>query len=167
MYATSAFGEQWDEQGDKFVSFLRKFMGEAIYKRQTDCFKKEILPAYHKFANCLDGALIMTFNWDTVVEKLLDKNEIQYSYDFPATYGTKANPVIKLHGSIDWFSNFEYKRQDWMNFSPVYRPSKGIKDGKIVYDDPVLFKAEGNLLAYYNKAYMSPRIIAPGYDKLR
>jgi hypothetical protein len=90
----------------------------------------------------------------------------KYSYDFSSTYTTKHIPIIKLHGSIDWFSNIDYKKKDWMQFVPVYRSTKGIEHGEIIYDDSILFKAEGNLLAYYNKAHMSPRIIAPGYDKL-
>jgi hypothetical protein len=72
-YATSAFGEQWDEQGDKFVSFLRRFMGEAIYKRQIECLRRNIPEAYEGFSDCLGKSLIMTFNWDTVVEKLLER----------------------------------------------------------------------------------------------
>ncbi len=164
-YATSAFGEQWDEQGDKFTCFLRKFMGEAIYNRQVECFQNGIPPVYQSFINSLQGSLIMTFNWDTVVENLLNQDQKQYSYDFPATYKTQLIPIIKLHGSIDWFSNLQYKKQDWMKFVPVYRPTTGIEDGEIKYGDPVLFKAQGNLLDYY-KAYMSPRLIAPGYDKL-
>lgn len=167
VYATSAFGEQWDEQGDQFVSFLRKSMGEAIYKEQVKAFKKGIPETYQKFIDCLKASMVITFNWDTLLETLLDINNKSYSYDFAATYETKDIPIIKLHGSIDWFSNFAYKNENWMEFTPIYRGISGIeKNGEFIYEEPVLFKAAGNLLSYYNKAHMSPRIIAPSYDKL-
>lgn len=165
-YAISAFGEQWDAHGDKFVSFLRIFLGQAIFNKQIECFNRKIDQPYKSFVKSLSNSLVMTFNWDTVLEYFMEQSRIDYSYDFPSTYNTSIVPIIKLHGSIDWFSDFEYKEKDWMKFSPVYRPSNGIKDGEIIYDDPVLFRSEGNLLDYYDKAYMSPRIIAPGYDKL-
>ncbi|MBP1525632.1 MAG: SIR2 family protein [Spiroplasma ixodetis] len=59
-----------------------------------------------------DNIFIITTNWDTLLEKYFIENKIFYDYNFNNPYtnvGYKWKkvenkiPIIKIHGSIDWF----------------------------------------------------------------
>lgn len=102
----------------------------------------------------LGESIILTYNWDTIIETLLDRNCQPYVFDFNSAFDTKAIPIIKMHGSIDWFSNlYPEKMKDWMEFTSLGEHIEGHH------------RARGNLLQYYNN-YMSPKIVIPSYDKI-
>ena len=53
------------------------------------------------FFKCLNpGDVIITFNWDNLIEKYFEKYEVEYTYNFHPD--NQAITLIKLHGSIDW-----------------------------------------------------------------
>ena len=158
MQLTSAFvektGERWNEQGDnKFTAFLKSWIAEAIFLRQTHVLEK-IPEAYEAFLPLLQGSLVLTFNWDTVLEMILKKYRRKYSYYPPATYKKPIIPILKLHGSIDWFSMpSKEMRQAWMSFGRVSASFKGC------------YRAKGDLLNYY-RSWLTPWIVIPSYDKI-
>lgn len=154
--STSAFkfktGERWNEHGDKFTAFLKSWLAEAIVRRQTAALA-DVPAAYMRFAKSLKGALVLTFNWDTVLESLLQRHGLGFAFDLHSAYGNGLIPVIKLHGSIDWFSKPDKaEMKDWMQFDPLSDNFDGC------------LRAQGNLLAYYAH-HLTPWIVTPSYDK--
>jgi len=81
--AESAFlqftGERWNEHGSRFLAWLKGWLAEAIFRRQQLALS-DTLNFYHIFCKSLKNALIMTFNWDTLLENMLEKNGINYTY---------------------------------------------------------------------------------------
>jgi hypothetical protein len=156
--ATSAFqfktGQRWDNHGDKFSAFMKTWLAEAILDHQT-----RLMPAapscYKRFATNLQGTAILTFNWDTIVETLLDNAGRRYKFDLPSTFEDREIPIIKLHGSIDWFSRpSKTLRKNWMHFKSV---NSNFRE---------CVRAEGDLQRYYNTGFNAPWIIMPSYDKI-
>jgi hypothetical protein len=96
----------------------------------------------------------MTFNWDTLLEYVFDNNLINYTYRPADIVRENKIPIVKLHGSIDWFTYpyGEFKKE-WMSFEPISKETTSI------------FKAKGNLFRYYNNM-MTPWIIIPSFDKI-
>ena len=156
--AESAFvektGEKWNDHGSKFLAWLKGWLAEAIYIKQEQMFG-EAPNVYYQFSSTLEGALILSFNWDTLLEELLARQHFEYTYDFSDRItDAKRIPIIKLHGSIDWFSMpSELSRKDWMSFDPLGKSLDGY------------YKARGDLRRYFN-GFLSPWIVVPSYDKI-
>jgi hypothetical protein len=156
--ASSAFvrntSQQWNAQGDdKFIMFLKSWIAEAIVKQQQQALAKST-HIYNRFVCSLSNSLVLTFNWDTLIESFFEANHIKYSFDLPATFKNGRIPLIKLHGSVDWFAMpHKSARKEGMSFQRVSKLSGGC------------FRAKGNLLAYYNHL-LTPRIIIPSFDKI-
>lgn len=155
--ATSAFvhntSRQFYNNDDKFVAFLKIWIAEAIVRRQWDAVAKKT-DAYDRFALLLKKSLVLTFNWDTLIERLLEANSMKYAFDLASTFENERVPLLKLHGSVDWFSMPDkLLKEDWMSFEPI---------GDSFED---CYRANGNPLAYY-KYYMTPWIVIPSYDKI-
>lgn len=156
--ATSAMqyktGERWNEHGDKFTAFMKAWLGEFIERQQRSALKN-IPNHYLRLAASLLDSVVLTFNWDTVVETLLEQVGISYAFDLPSTYGKDMVPLIKLHGSLDWFSmNTVEEKPGWMEFAPIGKSFEGIG------------RAKGDVLQYHHYPFLTPWIITPGYDKI-
>ena len=151
--AVSAFGENFADGDDLFVCLLRSWIGEAIYKAQCECFLKPIPFQYLSFVQSLRGSMILTFNWDTIIEELLDRAEKSYVFDFHSAFQTEAVPLIKLHGSVDWFSDPHPFNRDWMCHVPISEHNPGI------------VRAKGKFSQYRNYG-CHPLIVVPSYDKI-
>ena len=93
--ASSASGERWNEHGDKFVSFLKSYLAQAVVEQQEEAMST-VQPAYLKFADAMAQSLVISFNWDTVLETLLDRAGRKYAFDLQSTWETDATPIIKL-----------------------------------------------------------------------
>lgn len=147
--------QRWDEQGDRFAGHLKCWLGEAIERQQREALER--LPAHYlRFARALGDAVVLTFNWDTFVEKLLERLGIGYAFDVDAALRSGAVPLIKMHGSVDWFSldaAAGEKRPDWFDLVPVGDGFEGIG------------RAQGDLLRYYGHM-LTPWIVIPSYDKI-
>lgn len=147
-------GEKWNEHGSKFLAWLKGWIAEAIFTKQEQSFG-EVSNFYYQFCNNLEDALILTFNWDTLLEKLLAKQNLEYTHDFSERIKDKKRiPMLKLHGSIDWFSMpSHFLKKDWMSFDSLGKSLDGY------------YRAKGDLKKYFNE-YLSPWIILPSYDKI-
>ncbi len=149
LYKTS---ERWNEHGDKFLAFLKLWIAQAIYEVQGTAVSR-LDGAYTPFVDSLSSAVVLTFNWDTLVEQMLALRGIEYAYTLHETFEKKAVPLIKLHGSIDWFSRPEPGEQhDWMRLTPV---------GDAF---PTCVRATGDLINYYRRNH-TPWIVVPSFDK--
>ena len=155
--ATSAFqfktGERWNEHGDKFTAFLKTWLAEVIVNHQVRATHS--IPTYYReFARSLPGSLVLTFNWDTVLESILDQERIAFTFDLPSAYQNGKVPIIKLHGSIDWFSKPSAEQtRPWMRFDHLSKSFEGC------------YRAQGNPLRYYEQ-FLTPWIVMPSYDKV-
>jgi hypothetical protein len=79
---------------------------KSVLRLLTDCiarkaFKAEKSPLLRAFVRRLqDGDVILTFNWDTLIEKELRTQRRRLN---SRQRDSSAVTVIKLHGSLDWY----------------------------------------------------------------
>jgi len=149
--------DRFNEHGSKLLAFIKQWIGEVIYERQIKHFKN-IPDFYNVFIKQLCNSLILTFNWDTLIETLLDFQNIKYRYQLNVEdFDERRNsiPLLKLHGSINWFSTDNYY-DDKENSGKFTNLGYGFKS---------IEKQEGDLRIRFNN-YQSPWIVVPNYDKL-
>jgi len=127
----------------------------AIRERQVRAFRS-LPPVYERFASSLDSAMVFSFNWDTILETALMASRVPFQMDKHSRSEPPVVPLLKLHGSIDWFSCDHCLRQPWMRLAPI---------GESV---PSLARACEPLtqLERYYTAGMTPWIVLPSFDKL-
>lgn len=109
--------DTWSSEGNESQLMIRKAIGQVISSKTP----KVIPEAYRRFAAQLNSTdYICTFNYDTLLEQALDSVGVPYRL-FPLRY-SEIHPmsciidsdtpdelvIIKLHGSIDWFSRKGY-----------------------------------------------------------
>ncbi len=120
-------GSAWTNKGNKSQMIVRNFIAEVLYRRQAR-MNGEAKQFYDDFARKLDSTdMVITFNYDTVLEDALDRVGIRYRL-FPSRFkevdewggGAFADQddevaILKMHGSIDWFdkSDFDEQCRDW------------------------------------------------------
>ena len=90
-------GERWSEEGSRERLALKFFLAKTIALHSPD--SNNIPEHYKNF--CLDltpNDIVVSFNWDTLLEATLESLGMRYSYSFE----NDAVPIAKLHGSINW-----------------------------------------------------------------
>ncbi|TVR78450.1 MAG: hypothetical protein EA412_08410 [Chitinophagaceae bacterium] len=156
--ASSAFientNERWSDHGSKFQSFIKQWLAEVIYDHQVQIEPKQ-QELYNQFAKNLKKSLIITFNWDTILEDTLRELEIPFAYDLNTAIETECLALIKMHGSIDCFKprDYNYRNLGKQKFLPL---SKSISN---------MYRYEGDIQDCFNN-HMTPYIITPNFDKL-
>lgn len=188
--------DTWSEEGNRSQILIRNLLSKILFERQQQ-MSKEKLNFYDKFVKRLKPYdVVITFNYDTVVESALERNDIPFRYHWDVF--KKLNDdgsgeldldrqevvLLKLHGSIDWFSKDQFDRSYEYHsksghpeyaFHTIFRnehifdPVPIIK-GKIHPLDPLknIFRCN-NMDEYFRKygeVSESPYIISPSYSKL-
>lgn len=111
-------GDTLSEHGNAAQLFVKRFIGQIIHERTP---KRESLPQeYYDFADRLSVKdVVITLNYDLVLERALDHIGKPYRL-FPHRYSETGDgynsvddsreevTILKLHGSLDWFSNKSY-----------------------------------------------------------
>lgn len=105
---------------------------------------EEQFELYEKFAERLGlYDIIFTFNYDTVLEKVLKRKNIPYRlYPLRHKYDEKAGLIIdgkeevtifKMHGSINWFDKSDYQdwKDHWMQMNYHREPPFAVFDGRM------------------------------------
>jgi hypothetical protein len=107
--------DTWSSEGNESQLMIRRAIGQVISSMTPS--GSAVPDAYRRFAAQLNTTdWIYTFNYDTLLEHVLELEGIPYRL-FPQRY-SKVNPlsctidadapdelvIAKLHGSIDWFS---------------------------------------------------------------
>ncbi len=125
--------DTWSEDGNEAQVVVKTLIGEILTERTPT---RDRLPdIYLRFAELLQpGDLILTFNYDILLERALDAIGKRYRL-FPDRY-TSVGPegaivdlsqpeilVLKMHGSVDWFSRKQYRQLD------ENRINQGLKEG--------------------------------------
>jgi len=112
--------DTFSEHGNEAQLFVKRYLGKIIHNRTP---ASNGLPnEYYEFARSLsDNDLVITLNYDVVLERALDHIGKPYKL-FPHRFkeiGEIYNTVddsrnevtiLKLHGSLDWFSKKSYLR---------------------------------------------------------
>jgi len=133
--------DTWSSEGNEAQLMIRTAIAQVLYAL-TPRSVSEIPKAYLRFARQLNTSdYILTFNYDTLLERVLDLEGIpfrlfpdRYSevHSLSCTVDSKAPDelvLIKLHGSIDWFSRQRFDEMEEQvrtapNMYPAgYRPS--------------------------------------------
>lgn len=143
-----------NEHGDPFSACLKSWLGEAIERQQRLALRS--VPEYYlRFAAGLRDAVVLTFNWNTLLERLLERLRIPFAFDLETALRRDAVPLIKLHGSIDWFSLAQRggPTPPWLELAPLGPAFDGIG------------RAGGDLLRCYD-AMLTPWLVVPSYDKI-
>lgn len=133
-------------------SILRLFT--YYFGEKINSFRSKNIKAYDRFAAFCktNNVNILTTNWDTVLEIVLQQNKIQYNTYFDKKSDTFLN-VEKLHGSINWIK---------CNCCGEYEV---IKDKQIatylLSDDKPEVCSHCGIKANENQIILQPEIITP------
>ncbi|MEO6039589.1 MAG: SIR2 family protein [Saprospiraceae bacterium] len=149
-------GDKLTEHGSYFMSFCKKWIGEILISKQIGILNR-IPNFYHDFVRNLENTLILTFNWDTILEILFESNNIDYRYQLNYANNESSNigiPLVKMHGSIDWVSKRKIKTKD-----------KHLEFQDLGDEFTDIVKAKGLLTDFYDRMYY-PWIVLPNYDKI-
>ncbi len=148
-------GERYKEYGSREKISLRYYLAKTIAENTP--LNEEIPELYIKFAEQLhDRDIVLSFNWDLLLEASLIKVGKKYTYNF-AKEG--CINLAKLHGSINWRIQRPYSDND-LNWKPLH-PEKDRTKLEIYKSDKLLdYK-------YWKKNVSSiePFLVLPGYGK--
>lgn len=92
-------GTPWNysESIGAWLSYLEEALCDVIAEQQS----RAVLASIERWANSTtDSDAVLTFNYDTLVERALHSTGSAYSHGFPKEL--PGISVFKLHGSIDW-----------------------------------------------------------------
>lgn len=188
-------GDTWSNEGNESQVLLRNYISKVIFDRQN-AMKESDFKLYDLFVEKLRPEdIVITFNYDTILEKVLDKKRIKYRL-FPLRYdevnedggalSTIADEVIilKMHGSIDWFSvknynkDFRRKLRQKNYFSPlmtifdnrtIFHPEKIIDEPYPLdsgLQDVYKVKNLGDYFSISNLMTEAPLILSPSMNKI-
>lgn len=154
--------DTWSSEGNESQLMIRQAIGQVISSMTPT--GSRIPAAYRRFAAQLNSTdYIYTFNYDTLLEQALELEGIPYRL-FPWRY-SEVNPllctidknapdelvVIKLHGSIDWFSRRGFDESEQQLKDVPYAYPKGHKTKHPIFGYDAVVKprplAEGPRLA--------------------
>jgi hypothetical protein len=140
--------DTWSDEGNESQLMTRSAIGKIIQNRTPP--KDKLPEAYYRFAESLSTTdIVITFNYDVILERALDYIGKPYRL-FPNRYksigshsstvdsDTEEVVILKLHGSVDWFSNKQFL--EWKEF----RVSQGASTSNLhsIFDDPGRYTAE-------------------------
>jgi hypothetical protein len=139
--------DTWSSEGNETQVIVKTLIGQIL----TEKMPESISQLYEDFARKLKpGDTVLTFNYDVLLERALEKVGTPYRL-FPDRF-TEVYPngggttdidrelsevlVLKLHGSLDWFSKESYLRMEsefrrigapGHPHNAIFNPSNGLK----------------------------------------
>jgi len=188
--------EDTSDYSRRTQNIIRNLIGRILYLKQKQIKENDFL-LYEYFIENIDNTdVIITFNYDTIVERCLEKmnkpfrlfNERFIGYDYQSlgkVYDKKIREVIllKMHGSIDWFdignfynnlkkmankNNFGLPKHPIFRNEEIFTPEK-IISGPCYENSPLnrIYRVK-NLYEYYDRknVLFSPLIISPSLNKI-
>ena len=177
--------KHWSSAGNQSQILIRNYIARIIYQAQlkiTDSKKK----LYDKFVNFLKpNDLIITFNYDTIVEDALARNKIPYRlyWNKLKKIDEHGNGIIdsdnkeiilhKMHGSIDWVSDKYFISGSNLC---IWNRNKIIFNPKMILSEPYFdtnelqyiyrIKNLGDYFQLNEPVLESPFIISPSINKI-
>jgi len=147
-------GERYKDSGSREKISLRYYLSKTIAENTP---YNDIPELYIKFAEQLhDKDIVLSFNWDLLLEASLIKIGKKYTYNFVEDGYIN---LAKLHGSINWRIEKPYM-DDGLNWKPLHPE----------YDRTKLeiYKSDSLLNYTYwenNTSSIEPFLVLPGYGK--
>lgn len=190
-----AGSDTWSQDGNESQVLVKGLIGQILVERTPP---SDALPQlYYDFAEQLQPSdYVITFNYDTVLERSLDHLRRQYRL-FPSRYSNIRNGIgfedssskevviLKLHGSVDWFDRTTYSELENsfgdfnLKESPrhtIFGPnaSVGIKpllEGPQFSDDPLrsVYRVVDGLENFYKSPPFfraTPFLLSPSKSKV-
>lgn len=135
----------WSEEGNQTQVIVKTLIGKILCDRTPP--KGSLPDVYYEFASSLGkGDYILTFNYDTVLERALEhvgKAYRLFSQRYTEIHGFSGTvdmsrdevAILKLHGSIDWFDrksyseteeSYRYWKLDDLPRNPVFGPDSTV-----------------------------------------
>ena len=132
-------GDTWSKEGNESQVLMRNYISKVIFDKQNKIAEADF-KLYELFAEKLKPEdIIITFNYDTILEKVLDMKKIKYRF-FPMRYdkvdedgvtlNTTADEVIILK-SMDQLIGFQSKT--------IVNCSKVVLDTKIIIPPTIVY----------------------------
>ncbi|MFK5978289.1 MAG: hypothetical protein QM488_05320 [Rhizobiaceae bacterium] len=153
--------KRWSNDGSREKLALKFFLSKAIALHTPEpC---DVPDYYMKFAKSLTpDDVVVTFNWDLLLEKVIIKSGGQFSYSFEVG---KIH-IIKLHGSINWINN-EPRAMRGIRSDFDYQPL-GLNGGLVkneIFCSNLLSQVDQWHQAQALIGQVKPLIVLPGYGK--
>lgn len=154
-------GERWADTGSREKLALRFYLAKTIAEHTPDAANLPDL--YVEFAAQLhEGDVVISFNWDGLLEVALEKIGKPYTYTFKENYSIK---LCKLHGSINWRLGMPNNLGEPVNTLSwkSMEFTKGIMEEEIYFTPALLnFSAWGR---YPPLGEVEPFLVLPGFGK--
>lgn len=185
--------DTFSEHGNSAQLFIKRYIGQVIHEC-TPAIDK--LPdEYYEFAKQLQPTdLVITLNYDVILERALEHvgkayRLFPYRFSSVGKYSNRIDDsveeirVLKLHGSLDWFSNKQYlsgldafKKQgvDGKPTDPIFNSGNRygaypLVDGERCTEDPLnhVYRLT-HIDSFYKNASPPgvPLILSPSYMKI-
>lgn len=180
-------------KGNGAQLLIKKFIGQIIHERTP--VASNLPQEYIEFAQNLKTTdVIITLNYDVILERALDfvgkpyrlfAHRFKSTHDYVGTIDDNKEEVVilKLHGSLDWFSNEDYlgsiaafKKQNYheLPIDPIFNNGNKyapipLVDGSRTADDPLEFIHRlSNLDSFYKNFDPPgvPMILSPSHMKI-
>lgn len=185
----------WTIEVNRSQLVIRNLIAKILYQKMS-LMKKSDYDLYNTFAENLDpGDIIITFNYDTIIERCLERKNKLYrlfldrfssvSHDGGIIDDSKKEVILlKMHGSIDWFdiekydtSYDYYKQNDYFQLPKhaIFSNQHTFMPMKIIngpyFKDSLLNRIYrvNNLKKYFeqrNFVTESPLILSPSFNKI-
>lgn len=153
-------GERWSDNGSKEKVNLRYFLAKTLIEMTPQ--GENIPELYIDFANELhDRDIILSFNWDPLLERALELVGKPYTYKFE----DKKIKLCKLHGSVNWRLG---EVKDYLKSSinlgwQSMEYTKGMMDVEMYYSSKLL--SESEWIKINRNPEVEPFLVLPGYGK--
>lgn len=149
-------GERWSNSGSREKLALKYYLSRTIIENTPR--SNNIPDVYIKFVSQLrEGDLVISFNWDCLLEVALKMIGRDYTYNFES--GKIC--LCKLHGSLNWRLH-EPRAPYKLNWKPIGF-SSGIMSDEIYHSDELLCHEKWCRHGAFSE--IEPYIILPGYGK--
>ena len=189
-YLKLAGKDHWSDSGNQTQLAIKNIIARLLYRSPEEILNWELYEAYGR--SLLPGDIIITFNYDNLLETVLDAIGRRYVFssdEFRRDYNDSDRDrpilILKLHGSLDWYSITPYKRslqlsmdsQDryWEYKHPIFSFSHEQKATRVF---PYLDNKESALVNIYRvddvlslqtgipSVTESPYVVSPSYSKI-
>ena len=153
-------GERFTNSGSKEKIALKYFLSKTIANETPE--DDQIPDLYTEFVKQLKNTdVIITFNWDILLERAIQAIGKTYSYIGNGNRETDIN-IYKLHGSINWRLDKHFLGKQCLNWKPLGFKTNMIKN-EVYYSDELLYKNAWEKFSLFTE--VEPFIILPGFGK--
>ncbi|MBU1101431.1 MAG: SIR2 family protein [Bacteroidetes bacterium] len=177
--------DHWSDAGNQSQILIRNYIAKIIYEQQSK-MKVSDQKLYDQFVKLLKpNDLIVTFNYDTLIEDAFERNNIPFRYywqkfssvdqDGSGIIDTNNEDIIlhKMHGSIDWISDKHFTSKSdlciWTKARERFSPKRIIASPFQEPNELQYIYRINNLSTYFSlnePVLESPFIISPSFNKI-